>query len=242
MKLKYILFFICLTIISCKNTKKERFADGTIAKEYELKNGKLDGTYKEYFQNGKMKAVFLLKEGVLIDSSIFYNKEKSFIEKINYYLPNDSIRTKFLNENGKVESTGLFFKNQKYGKWKYFRNDGNLEKVFEYKNIEGEQYTNQSWYFNTIGDTIKNLGSYYKIKSLPKSIKLNERLIMDFEYQPLLSEYSDAAIYISSKINSDFSNLNSGSVSLFVNVFNSPINATNGLFSKSFSQALKYTV
>ena len=185
MKFKYFLFLICLTIISCKDTKKE------------------------YYENGKLKAIYILKDGVLIDSSIFYNKEKSFIEKINYYLPNDSIRTKFLNENGKVESTGLFFKNQKYGKWKYFSKEGYLQKVFEYKNIEGKQYTNQGWQFNSNGDTIMGLGNYYKLKPLPKSIKLSEKLIMDFEYKPLLSENSTTTIYMSSEINNDFSNLNS---------------------------------
>ena len=185
MRFKYFLFFICLTLISCKETQKE------------------------YYENGKLKAVYILKDGVLIDSSLFYNKEKSFIEKINYYLPNDSIRTKFLNENGKIESTGIFFNNQKYGKWNYFTVKGKLDKVFEYKNIEGKQYTNQSWHFNSNGDTIKNLGSYFILKPIPKTILIKQRLIIDLELKPLLTPNPEAFICISSEINDDFSNLSS---------------------------------
>ena len=201
--------------MSCKNTKEEYFPNGTIAKEYELKNGRLDGVSKEYYENGKLKAVYLLKDGVLVDSSLFYNKEKSFIEKINYYLPKDSIRTKFFHEKGKLSSTGLFYKNQKIGKWNYFNKNGKLEKVFEYKNIEGEQYTNQSWYFNIKGETIKNLGNYYILKPIPKSLQSNEALLLDFEYKPLLASNSEATIYMSSKINNDFSNLESVTLDAF---------------------------
>ena len=35
----------------------------------------------------------------------------------------------------------------KLGKWKYFKKNGNLDKVVEYVNVCGNQYTNQGWYF-----------------------------------------------------------------------------------------------
>lgn len=207
MKHKYLLFSICFILMSCKNTKEEYYPNGTIAKEYELKNGKLDGVSKEYYENGKLKAIYLLKDGVLVDSSLSYNKEKSFIEKINYYLPKDSIRTKFFHEKEKISSTGIFYNNQKSGKWKYFNKNGELEKVFEYKNIESKQYTNQGWYFDSRGDTLKNLGNYYILKPIPKTIQSNKTLSLDFEYKPILALNSEAIIYMSSKINNDFSNL-----------------------------------
>lgn len=203
------ILFICLALTSCKDTETEYFANGTLAKEYHLKNGKFDGIYKDYYENGKPKSIYIFKEGIKVDSSLFYNDKNDFIEKINYYLLGDTIKTKFLYSNGNVASTGLFFNGQKISHWKYFNKNGVLEKIFEYKNINGKQYTNRGWMFDNKGDTIKDAGSYYILNTIPKSIKYGDTLNLNFKYKPFFARNTNVVMYLSSKINSDFSNLSS---------------------------------
>lgn len=195
-----------LIILSCKNSETEYFSNGKVAKEYNLKNGKFDGLYKEFYEDGRPKAIYLFQEGEKVDSSIFYNEKKNYIDRINYFR-HDTLLSKFYYENGQISHVGEFFNNQKIGKWTYYKKNGNLERIFEYKTINGKQYTNQGWYFDAKGDTIKQYGSYFYLKPIPKSIKLTETVDLNFKYKPLLAVNADVVMYTSTKINADFSNL-----------------------------------
>ena len=138
-------------------------------------------------------------------------------EKVQYYpngkfqktyLKGDSIYVKDLDKNGDLKSEGKFYKGQKVGKWKYYNAEGGLEKIFEYKNISGLQYTNQGWHFNREGDTIKEEGNYYKLQPFTKSVKPNEAVRLHFFYKGLFSK-SNIYVCVHPKLNEDFSNIDS---------------------------------
>lgn len=201
------LLILCFFFISCNNFKTEYYANGNISKRYSLVNGKYNGTFEEFFENGNYKEIHIYNNGIKTDSSIYFNANNK-IYLVDYYLPNDTIESIFYYSDMVVKEKGKYIKNNKIGKWKYFRRDGTLDKVFEYINLKGEQYTNQGWYFDTNGDTLKEFGNFYTIKLSSNVTKINNPILLDFTYKPLLAINPDVIICFSTKLEHDFSNLN----------------------------------
>ncbi|MBF6640427.1 hypothetical protein IVB69_02930 [Flavobacterium sp. J49] len=200
-----ILFTILLFFTSCKNEIKEYDAEQKLTKEYTLNDEKqFDGIYKEFYENGNLKVVKHFENGVLIDSIINYNNDKT-ISQVQFPLKKDSLFCKNYYKNN-LESEGVFYQNMKHGKWKYFKTNGVLDKVVEYVNICGNQYTNQGWYFKNGKDTIKEFGNYYNLK-LPKSIKKNQLAKFYIYHKPLIALNPDLIFCIGTDVDENFCNL-----------------------------------
>jgi hypothetical protein len=184
----------------------EYYDSGEIMKSYELKENKLQGEYKEFYENGNVKLVHLYKNGMLIDSSIYYT-EMAKIDKILYYITTDTSYLKKF-ENGKLSFEGKFFKNNKVDQWRFFDSDGRLEKVFEYIDLCGTIYTNQGWYFDNRGDTLKDKSNFIKFLNFREKIKEKEILNFKILYSALLNNDSNSFICLSPKIQENFCNIN----------------------------------
>lgn len=52
---KIIPFTLLILMVCCDNIRKEYHKNGVLKKEFSTKDGKLHGTFKEYFDNGKLK-------------------------------------------------------------------------------------------------------------------------------------------------------------------------------------------
>jgi len=200
-----ILFTSFFLFTSCQNEIKEYDVEHRLTKEYSLNNeNKFDGVYKEFYENGNPKVVKHFKNGILIDSTLIYNQDNT-ISQIQFPLKKDSLLYKnYLNNH--LESEGIFYKQIKYGKWKYFKNNGDLDKVVEYVNVCGKQYTNQGWYFKNGKDTIKEFGNYYNIK-LPKTIKQNQPFKFTIYHKPIIAANPDLIFCIGTKVDKNFCNL-----------------------------------
>ncbi|WP_108868851.1 hypothetical protein [Aquimarina aquimarini] len=142
----------------------------------------------------------------------YYEGSKNKIHKtIHRKSKYDSIVYK--HKNGKISLTGkATFNNKKYGIWKFQDQQGNKEKVAEYKIIQGKQYTNQLWYLLPSGDTL-NQGTNMKYKIAPRKVKLGDSI--RFFFQSDVAEHpneSDFVIvipkdYTQKNFNTDFSNI-----------------------------------
>ena len=133
---------------SCDSSKKEYYENGKIKKKFFIKENKLEGIYKEYYESGFLKELHFYKKGEKIDSSLFYvNSSENYVKMIKYYLPKlkDTAFVKNYDKN-KLLSEGLEFNNNRVKKWKIY-NEG-IESVFQYLIINNEEYLNQSWFFN----------------------------------------------------------------------------------------------
>lgn len=214
--MKKIIFFtlLIISITGCNNSKVEYYPNGKIYKEYSMNEDELQGLYKEYYENGDKKEKHTYDKGVKIDSSIYYKKNK--ISKVDYYISRDTIVQKLYYPNGKIKETGRYCKNIKVGKWKYFANDRSF-KVFEYYNINGQQYTNQGWFFDKRGDTIKNYGNYFSYKILNGSVVKNRTITLWFSYKPIIASNPNIAVLGSTHINESFSNLENSKLDTFYN-------------------------
>ncbi len=207
MKHIYIISLTLLFTVSCnRDSKVEYYLNGKISKEYTLKNNLFNGSYIEYYPNGLLKFECTYANGIKIDSSKYYNSSGE-LNKIEYYSSSDTSRVKIYSNKRLIEE-GLSYKGLKVKKWRYYSPDGKIEKVFEYLNVKGKQYTNQGWHFDRKGDTIKQYGNYFDLKINSGIIDINDPLIIDFKYKPILALNSNVIVCISTKINDDFSNIN----------------------------------
>lgn len=202
-KLFILITFYILT--SCSNKKEVYDSKGNTIAEYELVNGKISGEYKEFYNDGKLKAIHNYKNGIKIDSSTYYNANKEII-LIKKYLQKDTIYEKEFKDNVLI-SEGKYLSNNQLGKWKYFRQNGKLEKIIEYVNFCGHQYTNQGWYFDENGKFEPGKGNYFEVSTLKKIYKKDELIVITITYKPLYSSSPKFTIYFHPKVDSKFCNL-----------------------------------
>lgn len=203
-----VLFLLILCFISCNNVEKEFYENGNLFKKYSL-NGKneFEGLYEEYFENGNLKEKHFYKNGIKIDSSIYFYENNKIIKKVDLYLSKDTIIQKNFYKNGNIESVGKLYKNSKIGNWIYNREDGSLEKEFEFMTIKGEQYTNQGRYFDVKSNLLNDLGNFYDLSLSSTNIKLKDTVFLNLKYKPLLALNSNSYLCLSSKIDKDFGNI-----------------------------------
>ncbi len=202
---KILLFFIISFLFSCNNH-----------------NEKI--TEKEFYTNGNLKAIHILKNGVKSDSSIYYY-QNHHIGKILYYLERDTIFEKDFSEMSKLVCEGKNIKKKMTGKWKFYKNNGRIDKVIEYINLCGKQYVNQGWYFNNNGDTINNRSNYFKLIKKNGKWKINKKYELRFIYQRILSNDSELLLCLSPDVNKNYCNVNQVK-------FDSAYSNTNNLVAK----------
>ena len=204
---KIFLALIVLFLLSCSNKKTEYDANGNKTREYELINKKTYRLSKEFYKNGDLKAFYIYKKGIELDSAFFYNTNGK-IQKIDKLLQNDTIYSKEFID-GILESEGKYINKNAIGKWRYYKKNGNLNKINEYINLCGDSYLNQGWYFDDKGDTIKKYGNYYEIKYFPKRIKKNEKVLFQVTYKPIIYINSDVMVCFDAenKSTSNFCNI-----------------------------------
>ena len=203
-----IVFIFSITSCNEKKVTTEYYSTGEILKEYQVVNGNKNGFHKEYYRNGNLKAIHYYKNGIKIDSSIYFDESNKIVKKVDLYISKDTTVRKIFFMNGNIESKGKIYKTNKIGKWVYNREDGSIEKEFEFMSINGEQYTNQGRYFNIEGKLLHELGNFYDLNLTSTNIKLKDTVFLSLKYKPLLALNSKSYLCISSKIDSDFGNLN----------------------------------
>ncbi|RAR49755.1 toxin-antitoxin system YwqK family antitoxin [Flavobacterium lacus] len=205
-KLNLISIFLIIILSSCQNREVEYYENGKIKKSYEQKDNKFNGQYKEFYENGNIKLIHIYENGILKDSSVFYNEGET-IHQITHYLKKDTTYVKIF-QNEKLSSEGKYFQNMKIDKWKYYDKHEKLEKVFEYITICGKHYSNQGWYFTSEGDTLIDKGNFIKYTNLKRNLKPKEILHFQMLYKSILPENSKSFVCLSSKIQDNFCNIN----------------------------------
>ena len=199
-----LLISLCI-LTSCSNKKEKYDSNGNTIAEYELVNGKISGEYKEFYSDGKLKAIHNYRNGIKIDSSTYYKADKELI-LIKKYLQKDTIYEKEFKDNVLI-SEGKYLSNNQLGEWKYYRQNGKLEKIIEYVNLCGHQYTNQGWYFDENGKFDSGKGNYFEIFKLKKTYKKDELIVITIKYKPLYLSSSKFTAYFHPKVDSKFCNL-----------------------------------
>lgn len=212
---KSILIFLVLYFYSCNNKiSHDYYENGKIKRTYQTTNeGKFNGKYLEYFNNGKLKQKHYYVNGVKRDTSFYFDSisNKKYIEIWKYDTIHQSI---FYNKEGlKIREGLLHNKNNKFriGKWHFYDYKKRLDSVVEYLNIDGMSYTNQIWLINlNNNDTLHNRGNYFKIL-LKDTISLGEivkfRIALIKENIDSISDIEVILPYRDKDLKYDYSNI-----------------------------------
>lgn len=151
-----------------------------------------------------------------LDSVVSYNDN---LEKSVIIIKDENTKSvKSYHENGKMSYEGEYYKKLKNGFWKYYDNEGVLDKAFEYKNICGEQYTNQGVYFTKTGDTLKQPSNFILL-DYKHNLKVNDISTINITYVRALNENGEIELVFSQDFEEDFCNRDSvEKTSLFTNL------------------------
>ena len=107
----------------------KKYKNGQVKSIENFKNGKLNGEFKEFFENGSLFQIGTFKNGDMKNIKVFYENGNLKFEqnskdrkgKYRGYYP-----------NGMLEVEGEVFQGDEIGLWKYYNEEGNLLKT-EYK-------------------------------------------------------------------------------------------------------------
>ena len=133
----------------------KKYKDGQVKSIENFKNGKLNGEFKEFFENGSLFQVGTFKNGDMENVKAFYENGNLKFEqnlkdrkgKYRGYYPNGQLEEegevfqgekiglwKYYNENGSLSSEGMYKEGKKVGEWKFYKSDRTLLKIINYKN------------------------------------------------------------------------------------------------------------
>ncbi len=162
----------------------------------------VESSNKEYYKSGNLKTNhFYSKKGELDSLVNYFDSEKAQPRKIiSKY--NDSLSYIITyNSKGRMISEGYINKDSiKLGKWYLYKDD--TTEVFEFKEIRGDQYLNQSWVKNSNGDTIS--GNYFHLKKTKDSVKVNDIVTFKFYLEGFILSPNSELIFLYPKDDKNF--------------------------------------
>ena len=107
----------------------KKYKDGQVKSIENFKNGKLNGEFKEFFENGSLFQIGTFKNGDMKNIKVFYENGNL---KFEQNLKNRKGKYRGYYPNGQLEAEGEVFQGDEIGLWKYYNEEGNLLKT-EYK-------------------------------------------------------------------------------------------------------------
>ena len=107
----------------------KKYKSGQVKSIENFKNGKLNGEFKEFFENGSLFQIGTFKNGDMKNIKVFYENGKL---KFEQNLKDRKGKYRGYYPNGMLEVEGEVFQGDEIGLWKYYNEEGNLLKT-EYK-------------------------------------------------------------------------------------------------------------
>ena len=176
-KINSFFYLSLIIIIGCntsepKSSVKEFYKNGQLFKEYSVsRNKQIDGVYKEYYTNGKVKKLYnylngklegeqkdYFESGVLKSKGFYIN---SILDSLIYhYYPNSSMMMESFRFEGKL-----------FGSQKEFDSGGKLKSMFFMVN---DSDWISSLVFDKNGDVIKKEGSLIYCITEKKNITIKD--------------------------------------------------------------------
>ncbi|MEG9329208.1 hypothetical protein V6B16_14790 [Salinimicrobium catena] len=179
---------------------------------------------KSYYQSGNPKQFDFYSSQEILDSSITYYDHFKHPIKKKLFLKDSTTYVKNFSDEGILTSEGyLNSQSHRIGKWMVYTKD--TLKILEYKNIRGEEYLNQSWMKNSIGDTVR--GNYYSLQT-KDTLNVKEFVTLKFFLErPIISLNSELLLLLpkgEEKFASDFSNESEVEVDTILSLKHDPLN------------------
>lgn len=200
-------------LIGCISNEpvKKYYSNGTIKEHYFIDKGSLKtGIYKYFHKNGTVKEQRLYKEGVIIDTIRYFDRNGVLIG--GSYNSSDSIYT-FELQNDILFKEGMnkrkaTLDEKEFNGWIKYYNDGILEKKIYYKYIEGKgSVINKYYKYNSDNEKINKNESFYFSLKLPDTVFINNRYRFNIDFNSNATRTVGFFSIFSDKINSNFENI-----------------------------------
>ena len=107
----------------------KKYKSGQVKSIENFKNGKFNGEFKEFFENGSLFQIGTFKNGDMENVKAFYENGNL---KFKQNLKDRKGKYRGYYPNGMLEVEGEVFQGDEIGLWKYYNEEGNLLKT-EYK-------------------------------------------------------------------------------------------------------------
>lgn len=205
-----IIILTILFIASCSDKEKSYYENGNIKSTFKLNsNGKKDGEEKIFYPTGELMSLTYFKNGKWTDSIVKFNKDGTYQSIIKR--SNDSIFCQNYNQNILISKGAIDNKHRPIGWWYSYDN----KKIYlkdENIIVENKSIINRQKIFKNGKLNIKESRFYNLIK--PDNINKNEQYFFQipFEFNEInpsenLLNKDYYYLFISPKINDDFSNI-----------------------------------
>lgn len=170
----YILFIVFIFTISCKKEEKTFYPDGSIKTLAEVYNSKFHGSFKAYYENGKLEIEGNYENGLMNGICNYYTADGFIYTKILFKM--DTAKYKWgYYKSGKIKDEGFVKDGERAGKWIYYEPmKDSIKEINEYFHIGEKKHLNQVWKINHIGDTIG--GQYFSL-SHTEPLSLSNQLV-----------------------------------------------------------------
>lgn len=107
----------------------KKYKNGQVKSIENFKNGKLNGEFKEFFEDGNLSQIGTFKNGDMENIKVFYENGNL---KFEQNLKDRKGKYRGYYPNGQLEIVGEVFQGDEIGLWKYYSEERNLLKT-EYK-------------------------------------------------------------------------------------------------------------
>ena len=107
----------------------KKYKNGQVKSIENFKNGKLNGEFKEFFEDGSLFQVGTFKNGEMKSIRVFYENGNL---KFEQNLKDRKGRYKGYYPNGMLEVEGEVFQGDEIGLWKYYNEEGKLSSEVTY--------------------------------------------------------------------------------------------------------------
>ena len=188
--------------------KRHYYPSGELLSEvpYRIKDSVKDGVYKDFYKNGQLKQVIIIKEGIPVDSALkYYDTGELHYKEIRV---KDIIYGAYFYKNGNMAAKNKFLDTdppQQIGMSYTYSIEGNVRDSMEYFNIGGKSHLNTRYHYNNLGEVVLDSSYFYKFKI--SKIKNTDRYRLMIDYFPSIKE-AQIAMVIGEDLKEDFSNLN----------------------------------
>ena len=107
----------------------KKYKDGQVESIENFKNGKLNGEFKEFFEDGSLFQVGIFKNGEMKSIRVFYENGNL---KFEQNLKDRKGKYKGYYPSGQLEEEGEVFQGEKIGVWRYYNEEGKLSSEVTY--------------------------------------------------------------------------------------------------------------
>lgn len=126
---KFLGLAIVFMLVSCKESQKEYYSDGSLKAEFFIENNVKNGQATTYYKNGSVESKLNYKNGLKHGEESFYYESGKIKSIVTWNNGQQSGLMQLYHQNGTTEYDAEFKNNQRVDTSFYYNSEGQLEEM-----------------------------------------------------------------------------------------------------------------